>query len=290
MSIPSADDEVPVHPVPIDGRRVGVRRFGTLGGWPVVWNHGGLSCALDGKLIDTAARRCGAEIVAIDRPGIGHSDAWTMASITQWPRTVEQVADLLHLDDFAVAGWSGGGPYALACAAALPQRVRAVALIESIPEILRLRDVFELTFWEDELLIPLAHWAPMLAAAPLRVLRHAPDWLIHRGIADAAGTNDRAALKPVLPLFVKIAREATRDGVSGMVDEYRRYYGPWGFDLGTIRQPVTIWQGAEDTVIPTECARRLQGLLPNSTLHVLPETGHLLPLVAADRILQELTP
>lgn len=279
-----------MHPVLIGGRRLAVWRFGTRGGWPIVWNHGGLSCALDAKVMDAAARRCGAEIIAIDRPGIGHSEAWSMPSITQWPPIVEQVADLLHLDDFAVTGWSGGGPYALACAAAMPQRVRAVALIESIPELLRLRDVFELRFWEDELLIPLAHWAPSVAAAPLRLLRHAPNWVIHRGIADAAGTKDRAALKQFLPLFVKIAREATRNGVSGMVDEYRRYYGPWGFELGTIQQPVTIWQGEEDTVLPTKCARRLQVLLTSSTLHVVPETGHLLPLVAADQLLQELTP
>lgn len=43
-----------------------------------------------------------------------------------------------------------------------------------------------------------------------------------------------------------------------MVDEYRRYYGPWGFDLATIQQPITIWQGEEDTVLPTKCARRLR--------------------------------
>jgi len=279
-----------VHSVLIDGRRLGLRRFGTRGGWPVVWNHGGLSCALDGKMMDAAALRCGAEIIAIDRPGIGHSDVWSMPSITQWPHIVEQVADLLHLDAIAVTGWSGGGPYALACTAAMPERVRAAALIESIPELLRLADVFELRFWEDELLIPLAHWAPSLAAAALRFLGLAPNWLIHRGIADAAGTRDYVELKPFLPLFVEIAHEATRHGVSGMVDEYRRYYGPWGFDLGTIHQPVTIWQGEEDTVIPTKCARRLQALLPNGTLHLLPETGHLLPLVAADQILRELTP
>jgi uncharacterized protein len=41
-----------------------------------------------------------------------------MSSIAEWPRTVEQVA-----------GWSAGDPYALACAAVLPHRVRAVATL-----------------------------------------------------------------------------------------------------------------------------------------------------------------
>jgi len=104
-----ADDEVTGSTVLVDSRRVGVWRFGSAGGWPLVWNHGGLSCGLDAKVMDEAGRHCGAEIIAIDRPRIGRSDLWSMASIGQWGRTVAQVADLLHLGEFAVAGWSGGG-------------------------------------------------------------------------------------------------------------------------------------------------------------------------------------
>lgn len=285
-----AENEFPIISVPVDGRRVGVWRFGTPGGRPVVWNHGGLSCGLDGYVADTEARLCGVEIIAIDRPGIGRSEYWNMSSVPQWPRTVKQVADYLGLDDFAVSGWSGGGPYALACAAAMPQRVSAVAVIESIPEILRMRDVFQLTIWEDELMIPLAHWAPRLAASMFRLSRHVPDRLIGLEFLNAGGHRDRVAAQPLLTLFVKVFREATSGGVSGLVDEYRRYFGPWGFDLGNVQQPVTIWQGGEDIVLPTQCARQLDDQLPNSTLKVVPQTGHLLPLVVVDQILTDLAP
>ena len=103
-----ADGLAPDSPVLVDGHRVGARRFGSVGGWPIVWCHGGLSSVLDAKFFDAAGRRCGADIIAIDRPGIGRSDAWDMSSIAHWPQMVEQVADLLDLDDFAVAGWSAG--------------------------------------------------------------------------------------------------------------------------------------------------------------------------------------
>jgi pimeloyl-ACP methyl ester carboxylesterase len=63
----------------VDGHRVGVRRFGSVGGWPLVWCHGGLSSALDAKLLDAAGQRSGADVIAIDRPGIGHSEAWNMS-------------------------------------------------------------------------------------------------------------------------------------------------------------------------------------------------------------------
>jgi pimeloyl-ACP methyl ester carboxylesterase len=75
-----------------------------------------------------------------------------------------------------------------------------------------------------------------------------------------------------------------------MVDEYRRYYGSWGFDLGEVRQSVTIWQGDQDTLVPMRMARRLASLLPSSTLRVVPSTGHLLPLVVADEVVEDLAP
>jgi uncharacterized protein (TIGR03083 family) len=106
--------------------------------------------------MDAAARKCGVDIISIDRPGIGRSDAWNMSSIAQWPHTVAQGADLLQVAKFAVAGWSGGGPYALASAAAMPERVRAVATVAGMAPLETARHVFELGLWADRLLIPTA--------------------------------------------------------------------------------------------------------------------------------------
>jgi pimeloyl-ACP methyl ester carboxylesterase len=140
-------------------------------------------------------------------------------------------------------------------------------------------------------LIPAARWAPWAAAALLWLFRQAPDRLLRIEIPNFAGTKDRAALDPALvSSLLAVHREATRRGVGGMVDEYRRYYGSWGVDFGKIRQSVTIWQGEEDTLVPMSIAHRLAGLLPGSTLRVVPLTGHLLPLVVADEIVDDLAP
>jgi pimeloyl-ACP methyl ester carboxylesterase len=283
----SVDGVVACSSVLVDGRGVGVWRFGLRGGWPLVWNHGGLSCGRDAALMDMAGRRCGADIIAIDRPGIGRSDPASMPSIAQWPRTVERVADLLCLDEFAVAGWSGGGPYALACAAAMPKRVRAVATIAGMAPLERIGHVFELGLWADKLLIPIARWAPWVASALLKFAQRTPDVVYSWQIARLAGSQDRARLDAALAMLVRSCREAT-GGVRGMVDEYRRYHRPWGFDLGAVRQSVSIWQGGQDTLLPMSYARRLASLVPNSTLRVVASTGHLLPLVVADEILHDL--
>jgi pimeloyl-ACP methyl ester carboxylesterase len=286
-----ADGEAQGSVMIVDEHRVGVWRFGTEGGWPLVWHHGGLICGLDAKIIDMAARQYGADIISIDRPGIGRSDHWTMTSIAHWPHTVEQVANLLHLDEFAVAGWSGGGPYALACAAAMPQRVRAVSTVAGMAPLERPRHVAELGLWLDKLLIPAARWAPWAAAAVLWLTRWMPDrYMVWEGRRTFGESRDMPALETALPTLIAAIREATSRGVSGMVDEYRRYYGPWGFDLGQVRQSVTIWQGELDTWLPMSHARRLASLLPNSTLEVVADANHALPLVVSDKILEQLAP
>ena len=88
----------------------------------------------------------------------------------------------------------------------------------------------------------------------------------------------------------KCPREATRRTVSGMVDEYRRYWGPRGFDIGEVGQPVTIWQGQHDTLVPVSHALRLTSLLPNGNLRVVLCTGHMIPLTIPGEILDDLAP
>jgi len=57
-----------------------------------------------------------------------------------------------------------------------------------------------------------------------------------------------------------------------------------------VRQSVTIWQGEFDTWLPMKHARRLASLLPNCTLEVVVGASHALPLVVADKILEQLAP
>jgi pimeloyl-ACP methyl ester carboxylesterase len=277
----------------VDGHRVGVRRFGAVGGWPLVWCHGGLSSALDAKLLDAAGQRSGADVIAVDRPGIGHSEDWNMSSIAEWPRTVEQVADLLDLGEFAVAGWSAGGPYALACAAVLPHRVRAVATLAGMAPLEHIRHVFELRMWADLLLIPTARWSINAATALLWLGRKVPDRCLAREIRRTAGSRDRAAFDgdaEALQWVIAAHREATVDRVRGTAADYRRFGGSWGFELNAVHQPVTVWQGEQDTLLPMNHARRLATELPNSTLRAVVSTGHYLPAVIADAVLDDLAP
>jgi len=291
-----AGDNTSDQPILVDGRRLGVSRFGRIGGWPLVWCHGGLSSSLDGKLLDIAGKRYEADIIAIDRPGIGCSDLRSMSTVAEWAATVELLADQLHLDEFAVAGWSAGGPYALACAAAMPERVRAAATLAGMAPLENFRQLGELGFLADVLLIPAARWSPQSSTALLWLgkwlLRWVPDRYLGWEIRRTAGSRDAAALdQKTLPCLIAAVRNATVGGVRGTTEDYRRFgKASWGFDLGHVSQPVTIWQGEHDTLLPMSHARRLASALPNGTLEVVPSAGHYLPVVIADAVLDGLAP
>ncbi len=94
--------------------------------------HGGNDSRLAGELLDAAAHRTGVRLICPDRPGFGRSTIQPGRPFLDWPRDVEQLADHLGLDGFGLLGHSGGGPHALACASALPNRITRVATVSSV--------------------------------------------------------------------------------------------------------------------------------------------------------------
>jgi pimeloyl-ACP methyl ester carboxylesterase len=122
-----------------DGRSIGVLEVGQAAGVPVFHFHGSGSSRLEAVLVADAAKKAGVRLIALDRPGVGQSDPCDRDRLLDWPEQVVEVADALKIQKFAVLGMSAGGPYALACAAAIPHRLTACALICAVapPELIR---------------------------------------------------------------------------------------------------------------------------------------------------------
>jgi pimeloyl-ACP methyl ester carboxylesterase len=114
-----------------DSRRLAYCDYGPLTGFPVFYFHGTPGSRLEAQLADQAARQHDIRLLALDRPGIGRSDLQPGRKLLDWPQDMAATADQLGLDRFGVIGFSGGGPYALACAYALPERLNFVALVGS---------------------------------------------------------------------------------------------------------------------------------------------------------------
>ena len=110
-------------------------------------------------------------MLAPDRPGVGDSSPWAPgrgSTVAEYAHELRAFADALELPIFSVLGYSGGGPYALAAAHALPDRIAAAAVVSGAGQVgvwASVRD-FEMTDW---LLTRLALRVPVVARAILDV-------------------------------------------------------------------------------------------------------------------------
>jgi pimeloyl-ACP methyl ester carboxylesterase len=166
------------------------------------------------------------------------------------------VLDALGAATCVTAGWSGGGPHALACAALLPDRVRAAATIAGVaPHDAEGLDwvagMGEENIGEFGLAMqgaePLLEFLEAEGAA-LRKMT-GPDLAV--GLGDLVDDVDRAALTGGTADGIAAQfHDGLRPGVLGWLDDDLAFVQRWGFDLGAIRVPVTIWQGSHDRMVP----------------------------------------
>src|SRR6185503_12550356 len=114
-----------------DGRTLAYAEYGSPRGQPIIHCHGTPSSRVEGELTfsGTTAAELGVRIIVPDRPGMGRSDFQPGRRIVDWPNDVLELAAALGLDTFAVLGSSGGAPYAAACGALIPSRIRVVGLL-----------------------------------------------------------------------------------------------------------------------------------------------------------------
>jgi pimeloyl-ACP methyl ester carboxylesterase len=101
-------------------------------GTTLLWHHGSpqTGALLAPVLAATTAR--GIRLVSFGRAGYGGSTARVGRKVADCAPDVEQLLETLGIAQCAVMGASGGGPHALACAAALPDRVTTAVTVAGI--------------------------------------------------------------------------------------------------------------------------------------------------------------
>ncbi len=243
-----------------DGRTICFVDGGDPYGFPVIGLHGTPGCRLSRWPEDSLYANAGIRYITADRAGYGRSTRHRGRRVADEASDVRTVADALGLDRFSIVGGSGGGPHALACAALLGDRVVRVACQSSLaplgPEGLT-REQW-LHGMDPEIAAELA-WADA-GEEVLTVEMERAQRLMEERIQDDPGSmlGDKANAIDVgflerpetIRAFSLIIPEQARHGVSGSVDDTLAFVRPWGFDLGTIRVPVLITFGDEDTSCP----------------------------------------
>jgi pimeloyl-ACP methyl ester carboxylesterase len=288
-----SDDRLQLLRLP-DGRRVAFGEYGDPTGQPVVYCHGFPSSRREALLVHDSAAAEGARIIALDRPGYGDSDPRFGRTILEWPADVAAVADHLNLDHVALLGISGGGPYALACAARIPERIRACALVCPLGPIYR-PELLATMHWAARNQFAMAKNVPLLTQVifgPVTTgfLSQNPDVVEHfRAIA--APTVDQQALeqKQVRQVLNATISEAMRTGARGARQDLVLYTFPWGIAFESLRTPLQLWHGEVDGTVPVAHSRWYAAHLPGVVTHFIPGEGHYsLPLHYSRHIMRDL--
>jgi pimeloyl-ACP methyl ester carboxylesterase len=260
-----------------DGRVLAYEEYGIASGFPVLNCHGGLSSRLDAAPAHEAAVAMGVRLISPDRPGMGLSTYQRERRLVDWPADVTHLMEALAIGEFAVMGWSAGGPYAAICAAEMHGRVTAAALLSSAVPL----DLYGTTRGlniEDRVLLVLCQRTPWLASALMKLsIVNASNARLLRAAMRSFPAADRSVLAEWGPPDNALAfvREAMRQGTEGCVQDYRIFGDPWGFALEDIDVPVGIWEGAEDETGPPGYRAFLKRHIPQATVNVVPGEGHL---------------
>jgi pimeloyl-ACP methyl ester carboxylesterase len=263
-----------------DGRTLGYAEYGAADGKPMFVFHGSPGCRLQVRVAHAPALARGIRIVAPDRPGQGLSTRLPRREIADWPHDVRELADALGIGRFAVIGISGGGPYAAACAWALPERIARAGIISGVaptggPHLAHglrhpARVVSNLILGTPWLM----RCVMALGAAPSRWF---PGHVFERARKLAPALDQPILRRPEIAAALSASlREAFRQGGQGVADELLLLARPWTFHLEEIRVPVRLWHGEADGVVPVAMGRYLARAIPNCRAEFIPCGGHYL--------------
>ena len=278
--------------VSVGSRVVGIYEYGDPNGTPVMVLHGTPACGAGFAWADEPARERGQRLIAPDRPGVGWSSPIDGYAVGDYPAQLGALADTLGIDRFAVWGYSGGGPYAAACAALLGERLTAAAVSAGMGQVGVWAKVeeFEKT---DRQMLGLAVTRPALARVMLgitaRLARISPKTAM-KSFEKQLNDTDRALVPEMgtpaeaMALFTG----AFLRGAGGVVADYAALARPWGVAVEDITIPVAVFHGDADTMVPLRHSEELVARTPNARLTVWPAAGHLGTVAHVGEILDAL--
>lgn len=264
-----------------DGRSLGYAEYGDPEGKPMFHFHGYLGSRLEASVSDEAAAKVGVRLIGIDRPGMGLSDFQPGRQILDWPDDVVQLANTLEIDSFAVEGVSVGGPYALACAYQVPDRLTACGIVAGLGPI-------DLLGTEGMML---GNRVRFFVARRLSWFLRAIWWLdvgrYRRHTQDEKKIKElslkfwkglpEAGRNALGTLYIAQMLEALLQGSRGPAHDAKLYVQPWGFKLEDVAfNNVYLWHGERDVNVPVSMGRAMAKAIPHCQARFYPGETHLL--------------
>jgi pimeloyl-ACP methyl ester carboxylesterase len=256
-----------------DGRTLAYTDIGASDGRVAFHFHGAPGGRLELVGLDAAFAAADVRVITADRPGYGRSTPRPGRTTADWAGDVAALADHLAVDRFVVTGLSSGGPYAVACASLLGDRVAGAIIaagntdmswpdagegyLQSELDIMAIGDEDAAVVWCEE--------------------RYGADGSgffggdLDLGPTDNAWLTDEANLSSLMATMA----EAFAQGVVGYAHDITVQGRAWTFDPARITAPTIVVHGADDQLVPLSHSEHTASMIPGAELRVVPECGHL---------------
>jgi pimeloyl-ACP methyl ester carboxylesterase len=278
-----------------DGRDLEIEVSGPDDGPVLLFHHGTPGGSAQFAAMADQVHARGHRLVTWSRAGYGASSRRPGRSVADEVTDALAVLDHVGADACVVAGWSGGGPHALACGALAPARVKAVLSIAGVGPF----GAADLDFLEgmgqenhDEFGAALEGESALrayLEAQRPALLQITSDQIVDE-LDSLLPPVDRDSLTGDFGEFLAHGfRQAVSVSIDGWLDDDLAFTRPWGFDLSSVAVPTYLWQGSEDLMVPFAHGEWLAAHLPDATVHLESGEGHLsIGVGAMGRMLDEL--
>ncbi|ACY13693.1 alpha/beta fold hydrolase [Haliangium ochraceum] len=230
----------------------------------LLWHHGSPQTGAVLPPVAAVADELGLEVVSFARPAYGGAPRMPGRTCADVVAGIRAALDERGIGEVVSVGASGGGPHALACAALMPDRVRAVVTFASIAP-----------YTGDE-----SWFAGMASPGGLRAAvrgEAARAAFAETDAFDPASFTDAdyATLAGAWSALGEDAQRAEREGPWGLIDDDLAFTRPWGFGFADVQASVHLYQGGDDRVVPPHHAEALQAAFPRARLVCVPGAGHI---------------
>lgn len=278
-----------------EDRQIGFAEFGAPHGAAVFWLHGTPGAR---RQIPAEARvyaeKHHIRLIGVDRPGIGSSTPYQYEAVSAFADDLSTIAETLGIDQMTVIGLSGGGPYALACAAAMPGRVVAAGVLGGVAPASGPDAISGGLMALGTLVAPLLE----VAGTPIRLAASTLIRLARPIASPALDVYARLSPEPdrrlltrpeIKAMFLDDLLNGSRKQLAAPFADVVVFARDWGFRLDEVKVPVLWWHGDRDHIIPFAHGEHVVARLPDAKLYHLPGESHLAGLGRAEEILHALT-
>lgn len=278
-----------------ESRQLGFAEFGDPQGRAVFWLHGTPGAR---RQIPVEARlhaeRRHIRLIGVDRPGIGSSTPFQYPNVLAFAEDLRTIADVLGIGEMAVVGLSGGGPYTLACAAAMPDRVAVAGVLGGVAPTVGPDGIGGGVMGFGSRIAPaipvIGLPLRMAAVGLIQMIRPIAPLALHAYAMVSPEGDRRLLVRPEFgAMFLDDLLNGSRKQMAAPFADVVVFARDWGFRLDEIKVPVRWWHGDKDHIVPFAHGEHVVSRLPDAKLYTLPGESHLGGLGRGAEILDTIT-